>query len=202
MGSSVHICVKYLTLDCVQQSYAVLEVLPDHLQPPMRQQVPPGEYLQFAIPYDQLLDVLGLVVAGVELPAGVRVPLAQLLEEELHAGEQLHQRRCLRVEGGQHVVGQEEEVVEDGALVLLENVADSALQAGQGLEEEPRLLGVRIVIEVVGLGKLHVGDVHDCLLLSLLDLVLQAANGVFHPLFVTLSETFKRLGHPNRSWLG
>ena len=72
-----------------------------------------------------MLEQGHLCSARVKRFASVDLPFLKLVQEELKPREQLHEGRGLRGECREHVVGKEERVLEDGGLILCEDVLNS-----------------------------------------------------------------------------
>jgi hypothetical protein len=91
----------------MDKSDAIGEVILDHFDLSVDEEVSPTEDLDFSEPNDQLFDQHDFLVAGVQVLTGVGLPLVKFFEEKLHAGEHFHQRGDFGIERDHHVVRDE-----------------------------------------------------------------------------------------------
>lgn len=111
----------------MEQPDAIIKVLFDHSQSSVIEQISPRQDLDLSVSDDQLLEQVHLLMAGVELLACVGLPLLKFLEEEFSSSQYLHQGCRFGVERRQHIVREEQHIVEDGTLILGEDVPNSRL---------------------------------------------------------------------------
>jgi hypothetical protein len=124
-------------------------------------EVPPREDLNLAIPNNQLLQQSHLILARVQGFAGIYLPLLELIEDQLQAGQDLHEGGTLGRESRKHVVGEEDHVLQNRRLILLQDEVAPMDQLLQRLKHQAGLVSEGVVIEVEPVMQAHVSHIHD-----------------------------------------
>ena len=125
------------------------------------EEVSPRENLNLPISNNQLFQQSHLILTGVQGFAGIDLPLLELVEDQLQTGQDLHEWGTLGRESCQHVVREEDHVLQNRRIVILQDEVAPMNQLLQRLKYQAGLMSEGVMIEVEPVVQADISHIHD-----------------------------------------